>query len=291
MLSTKTQRSFSTDPTLIGSLFNLLETGFPGIGEARSRSEELGITWEEGSTPFVLFDGVKVIGHVGVLELPLFLGGKKHKVGGIHAVCTRPEYRNRGHFWALMKDALRFCEQRYETLVLFTAQPELYEPFGFVTIQEFVFKTKWSSDSKSGDFRLLNLKASSDLGILHRLIETRKAVSDVLGIGPEKGVFFFNEGRAPLYYSKTMDVIASIENTGSHLHLYDIVGPRICKLSELTQKLNHRIEEVSIYFSPDQLEVSAQAEPLLFQGDSYLMVKGSLKFRGLEFMWPRSSRC
>lgn len=291
MSCTQTQTSFSNDPSLIVALFELLETSFPGIGEARTRSEELGSTWEEGSTPFVLFDGVKAISHVGVLELPLFLGGKEHKVGGIHAVCTRPEYRKRGHFRALMKDALRFCEQRYETLVLFTAQPELYESFGFVTIQESVFKTKWSSDSKSGDFRLLNLKDSSDLGILHRLIQTRKAVSDVLGIGPEKGVFFFNEGRAPLYYSKTLDVIASIENTGSYLHLYDVVGPRICTLSELTQQLNHRIEGVSIYFSPDQLEVTAQAESILFQGDSYLMVKGSLIFRGLEFMWPRSSRC
>lgn len=63
------QRSFSDDPALIGRLFDLIDTSFPGLCQASRSCPGLGPPWEEQSTPFVRFDGDVAVSHIGVLEL------------------------------------------------------------------------------------------------------------------------------------------------------------------------------------------------------------------------------
>ena len=38
----------------------------------------------------------QIADHVGIIELPLVVGGRRMRVGSIHAVCTDPERRGRG---------------------------------------------------------------------------------------------------------------------------------------------------------------------------------------------------
>jgi hypothetical protein len=74
------------DPALAG----LLQRVWPRVPAAVARAAALGFAWTDVSTPFVRRAGGRVIGHVGLIELPLVLGGRAVRVGSIHAVAPIP---------------------------------------------------------------------------------------------------------------------------------------------------------------------------------------------------------
>lgn len=283
--------SFSADPTLSQQLFQLLETVFPGITQTAEYISALGTPWEDASTPFIRFQGDSAVTHVGVLELPLVIMGQKVTVGGIHAVCTHPEFRRRGYYRQVMEEVLQYCATRYETLILTTAQPELYAPFGFRVVEEHAFVAKCSSAVRTSGFRLLNLQDPEDKQLLHRLLREREPVSQVVGIVNETAVFCFNESTRPLYYAEDLDIIVCIEIAGTQLKLFDVVGTKICPLSSVIERISQPIDEVVIYFTPDCLDAETQAFPDIFEGDSLLMIRGSFPAEGQPFILPRSARC
>jgi hypothetical protein len=63
------------------------------------------------------------------------------------------------------------CDQRYETLVLTTPQPEFYLPFGFRIVEEHIFKVKCDSTGGTDGLRTLNFADIKDFTLLHRLLE------------------------------------------------------------------------------------------------------------------------
>lgn len=121
------------------ALATLLERVWPRVPAAIARAAALGFAWTDVSTPFVRREGGGVIGHVGLIELPLVLGGRPVRVGSIHAVCTDPDRRRRGIAHALMAEALAEADRRFETVILTTLIPELYTPFGFPVVREHAF--------------------------------------------------------------------------------------------------------------------------------------------------------
>ena len=287
------QRSFSEDPTLSSRLFNLLEVVFPeiGISNAAECVKKLGAPWEEASTPFMRFQDDLAITHVGVVEIPMQLMGEMVTVGGIHGVCTRPEFRRRGYYREVMQEVLDYCDKRYKTLVLTTAQPELYEPFGFRVVQEHVFISKCNTLGGTHGLRSLNTNNIDDVKLLHRLLETREPVSHILGIVKEKAVFCVNEGSNPLHYAEDLDVILCIEIENTKLKLFDLLGTKICTLEDILKRIPQALTEVEIYFSPERLNAEVQAFPHRLNGDSLLMVRGEFALFGEKFMLPRSTRC
>ncbi len=286
-------RSFSADRTLSDRLFNLLEIVFPeiGISKAAECALELGACWEVASTPFIHFHNQMAITHVGVVEIPMELMGEKVTVAGIHGVCTHPEFRRRGYYREVMTEVLNYCDRRYKTEILTTAQPELYEPFGFRVAEEHIFITSCNSIGGSNGFRLLNFTDTNDINLLHRLLETREPVSHILGVVKEKAVFCINEGRNPLHYALDLDVMMVMEIEDAKLKLFDLVGTKICTLKEILARIPQPIKEVEIYFSCDRLNVDVQAFPHILDGDSLLMVRGEFAPVGEKFMLPRSTRC
>ncbi len=146
------------------------------------RAEALGFAWAAVSTPFVRREGERVVGHVGLIELPLVVAGQTVRVGSIHAVCADPERRGRGLGAALMQDALAACARRYETVVLTTEIPQFYARFGFRAVREHAFARALSAASwrpPPGARRLT--EAPDDVRLLHRLLAGRAPVSDRLG--------------------------------------------------------------------------------------------------------------
>ncbi|MBW4446615.1 MAG: GNAT family N-acetyltransferase [Spirirestis rafaelensis WJT71-NPBG6] len=286
------QRSFAED-AISDRLFNLLEIVFPEIriSDAAQVGRMLAASWESASTPFMRLHDDMAISHVGVLEIPMQLMGESIIAGGIHGVCTHPEFRRRGYYREIMQEVLDYCNSRYDTLVLTTAQPELYQPFGFRVVGEHIFIAKCNSLGGTDGFRLIDTSNTNDVKLLHRLLETREPVSNILGIVKEKAVFFVNEGRNPLYYAEDLDVIICMEIKDTQLHLFDVVGTRICTLAEILERINIRIQEVVIYFSPDRLNADVQALSHILDGDSLLMVRGNFAAEGEKFMLPRSARC
>jgi hypothetical protein len=227
-----------------------------------------------------------------VLEIPFVLMGRRVRVGAIHAVCTRPEYRRRGYFRQVMTEVLDACDQRYETLLLFTAQPELYEPFGFREFGEHLFIAPCPMTKRGHKgFRQLDLYEPNDFRTTERLLADREPVSNTLGVVDEIGLFGFNEGQRPLHYAEDLEVIVCLELEGSRLKLFDVLGPRLCSLADLIERLPQHPDDIEFYFSPDRFEVTARAVPHLVDGNSHLMVRGAFAAAGQPFMIPRSARC
>jgi len=285
------RQSFSDDPTVIERLFDLIDTSFPGLRQASRSGPGLGPPWEEHSTPFIHYDGDLAVTHVGLLEIPFVLMGRQVMVGGIHGVCTRPEYRRHGYMRQVMTDVLAYCNRRYETLMLFTAQPELYEPFGFRELGEHLFSAPWPAASGGAGFRALNLHEPHDYRLTEQLLVTREPVSNTVGVVNEIGLFGFNEGTRPLHYAEDLEVMVCMEVDGSRLKLFDVVGPRLCSLADIMERIPQRLEHLEFYFSPDRFEIEARAVPHLVDGDSHLMVRGAFAPEGQPFMIPRSARC
>jgi hypothetical protein len=286
------QYSFSDDPSLSRALFDLLDKVFPGVPRVAENARVLGAPWESVSTPFIRFEGGQPVSHVGVIELSLILMGRRKKVGSIHGVATHPGFRRQGYYGEAIRAALEYCAGRYETLILTTEHPEYFEPFGFRKVQEYLFQFTCETRKGKDELRQLDPHNESDIVLLHRLLETRTPVSNVVGVVDEKGVFCFNEGSRPLLYSAELDVVVCIELENSTLRVFDIVGPKLPRLSELLDRIPHSIEHISICFSPELLDVNAEASPWLFDhdGPSYLMVRGPFDSEGTQFSLPRSAR-
>ncbi len=286
------KRAYRDDPTLLSRVFDLLDTAFPYLRSMAQSGPGLGPPWEAQSTPFVRFDSDLAITHVGRLEIPFVLMGHRVRVGGIHAVCTHPAHRRRGYFRQAMTEALEDSDRYYKTLLLYTAQPELYEPFGFRELGEHLFRAPWSAPTQGvRGFRELDLYEPNDLRLAERLLAAREPVSNTVGVVDEVGLFGFNEGKRPLRYAEDLQVIVCLELDGTRLKLFDVVGPRLCSLAEIIERIPQPIDEIEFYFSPDRFDTEARAVPYLVDGDSHLMVRGSFAAEGQPFMIPRSARC
>ncbi|MEB3181302.1 MAG: GNAT family N-acetyltransferase [Nostocaceae cyanobacterium] len=285
-------RSFADEPNLSKHLFQLIELVFPEIGitAAAENAKKLGAPWETASTPFMKFQDDIAITHVGVLEIPMRVMGENVTVGGIHGVCTHPEFRRRGYYREVMEEILDYCDSCYQTLVLTTSQPELYELFGFRVVKEHNFKSKCNSTGSVNGFRLLNFSEEKDIKLLQRLLSTREPVSNIVGVVNEKSLFCVNEGRNSLYYALDLDAIVAMEIEGTKLKLFDIVGTKIPSLAAILSRISQPIEEVEIYFSPERLEVDVEAFPYMYE-ETVLMVRGVFPAEFEKFMLPRSARC
>ncbi|MBU7582931.1 MAG: GNAT family N-acetyltransferase [Nostoc sp. TH1S01] len=285
------KRSFSDNSDISEKLFDLLEIVFPGIRDGAKQIQELGVTWESASTPFIKFQNDIAISHVGVLEIPMHIMSHTMTVGGIHAVATHPEFQRRGYYREVMTEVLKHCDQQYKTLVLTTSNPEFYTPFGFRIIPEYLFKTKCKAPVGSNGFRVLDIADHQDLELLHRLLEVRSPVSHIVGIVNEKPLFCFNEGGRSLYYAADLDLISCMTIENNQLHIFDIVAPQISPLTEILARIPQVIAEVFVYFSPELLDIEeTQAFPYQLD-DGLLMVRGEFAAEGQKFMLPRSARC
>jgi GNAT superfamily N-acetyltransferase len=273
----------------------LLGVVFPGIPEAMDLAAPLGLRWDRCSTPFVVEAGERVISHVGVMEMRFVLAGEERRVGILHAVATHPDERRRGHYRAVMAEVLPWCERRWPTLVLNTAQPWLYEPFGFRTIREhrFVLSGPARDHARlSGDrFRALDYADPSDRDRLLALLAERAPASLRLGVVGETQAFAFNESTRPPVYAPDLDVAVSLERDGATLRIFDVIARRMPAIGEILERLDGPIERVECYFPPDLLGSEWAAEPHLLHGEEHLMARGPFPAEHEPVMLARPARC
>ena len=284
--------SFSDNPNLSTQVFDLLDVVFPGVRQAARKARALGAAWESVSSPFVRFEDGRIVCHVGVIALSLVVLGQIVKVGSLHAVATHPELRRRGYYRDIMQEVFEYCHARYETLILTTQHPEYFESFGFRVIQEHVFRLPVETTGGKDSLQEINLSDTNSIALLHRLLETRQPVSNVVGVVNEKAVFCFNEGGKPLHYIPDLDVLLCLELEGRRLTLFDVVGPRLPSLAAILDHLPYPLEEVCLCFSPDRLTDAAEPTSYIFDHGvpTYLMVRGPFGVEGRAFSLPRSAR-
>lgn len=285
--------SFASDPTLSTRLFTLLDVVFPGVAAHARRPTLPGGRWEDVSVPFLHVDADgRPIAHVGLLPLPLVINDAPARTAAIHAVCAHPDHRRRGHYRALMADAIAYADARYDTLVLFTARPELYLPFDFRTVLEHRFSVDVDppADGRDG-FRPLRFDDPADRTLLASHLDRRQPISGRLGVAGEKAVFSFNRPDDGLFYSPDLDAICWFERVGTTLRLIDVIAPRIPSLDDILRHVPAGVTRVDGYFAPDRLD-APRALPVPHRHDDlHLMARGPFAADAHPFMIPPASRC
>jgi ribosomal protein S18 acetylase RimI-like enzyme len=288
-------------PALDGRLAALLGRVWRSLPGAAARAAALGFPWTAVSTPFVRWQGDQAIAHVGVIELPLVMDGRRVRVGSIHAVCTDPAARGQGHCRALMEEALAFCDTRYETVVLTTLIPDLYVKFGFRPLREhgFVRPLPAAAFGRAIDVvRPLSAAASDDVRLLRRLLAERAPVSRRLGSREDGTVLvvalLLTWGDfSRVHHHATLDVITVHEVRDRTLVLYDVVGPMLPALEQLTEGID--ADRVIVLFPPERLGDGFHPEPWdaadaqrLGVDDTVLMARGPFVQTGPFMLQPLS---
>ncbi len=239
-------------------LLALLGRVWPRIPPAVARADALGFSWAAVSTPFVHYEGDRAVAHVGVIELPLVIGGRQRMVASIHGVCTDPDRRRRGHASALLDAALAHCRVRYGTVVLTTLIPEYYARHqGFRAVPEHAYTRLLPPIQRSAGGRRLS-ESAEDARLLTRLLAARVPLSERLGSLDAATVFVFallltwgDFSRA--YHHAGLDVVTVHEVMGRTLVLHDVVGAAIPPLPELLEAIGEDVDRVVTLFVPDRL--------------------------------------
>jgi predicted N-acetyltransferase YhbS len=292
--------SYRDDPQLGDRVFELLEIPFPGVSHGRRNGEAFEVPWEACSTPFVAREGDRVVGHVGLLEIPLRVMSRDLLAGGVHGVATHPDHRREGRFRALLEELIAWSAPRHEILVLTTLHPEYFVDFGFRVVPE------WVSVATPGAVaplpaRQLDLAAAGDLALIHGLIDRRTPVSDRLGVGSEKGCWGFTEYCSTIRYSPSLDAAVVGEQVGTTLRIYDLVAPSLPSLTEIAGIWGGSVERVLLFFGSDKVAGPWTTMPQDLTGGAdslepgtanwVMMVRGALAAEGHHIMLPRPARC
>jgi GNAT superfamily N-acetyltransferase len=290
-------------PALDPRLAALFARVWPALPGAAARAAALGFRWADVSTPFVRWHGDQAIAHVGVIELPLMLDGRRVRVGSIHAVCTDPAVRGRGHCRARLEEALAFCDARYGTVLLTTHIPHLYAKFGFRPLREHGFVRPLTSAARSGRSvparRALSADVSDDMRLLRGLLARRSAVSARLGSLEDGTVLIVDllltwGDFARVYYHPALDIVTVHEVRDRTLLFYDVVGAAIPPLEQLADGID--ADRVVVLFPPERLGEGFQPESmdrLRAQGvgdpdDTVLMARGPFVESGPFMLQPLS---
>jgi hypothetical protein len=164
-----------------------------------------------------------------------------------------------------MKEALAFCRERYDTVVLTTRVPDFCARLGFRAVREHAFSRALAASPPSPGGRVLT-GAPDDLGLLRPLLERRAPVSERLG-SLEAGTVFVIAllltwgDFSRVHYHAALDAVTVHEVRDGTLVLYDVVAPAIPPLPVLAAAIGGGAGRVVTFFAPDRLGEGFVAEP------------------------------
>jgi predicted N-acetyltransferase YhbS len=272
-------------------LFNFLDESFSGMKRNMERCETIGFPW--ASRTFLEQENGNILSHVGFLEYPMLIEDRMHKLGAIHAVCTKETHRGRGLSTDLIKRVLAWAKQSHEAVVLYTGIPAFYERIGFKKIQEYRFKLQLNHPK--GLKNSAELISPRDDALFKRLYSEAAPASKVAWVKDDGTIASFNTLFATfptywsLHYCESIEAIVSWNLEGKTLHVFDIVSKHIPSLKTLLDYVPGDIETIYFYFSPDLLAPEAISEPHLYD-EGHLMVHGTWPDTR-KFMIAPLSRC
>jgi len=268
------------DPSSRTALMALLASAWPRVPAAIDLAADNGWPWDVVTEPFVVeHEGVPVA-HAGVLIHPIRVAGTDCEVAGVHAVCTAPEHRRRGHARAALQRATQWIDERGMLAKLHTAVPEVYEPHGFRSVPVHRFRIDRAGGREHPTTSALR---PEDRDELHQRLARRVPVSDryasrdpgwLFGIDLHLG----QRDLSALRRVEALDVIVdwSIDDAGT-LRINDLVADTLPSLQALcAQAPRHRA--VELCFCPDRLAPDATPVPAPEEG--VLMLRGD---------WPLSA--
>ncbi|WP_426980927.1 GNAT family N-acetyltransferase [Bacillus pseudomycoides] len=269
-------------------LFQLFEEVFRIPVQTLQNFEANGF-WDTTYKPFSYLQEGQVIANVSMFSLPMFVNGERIYAAGIQSVMTHPEYRRKGLMKQLLCKVLQEIDTKYECAILFTEKPELYEPFGFRVVQEYLMTLSYENiPPRSSSLRKLNFYDEKDMELIKEIIENAQQLSMEFSTLNYRSSFYFNmydaKWNEKLYYSKKLDALIVFEVKNQVLKLFGIFAQIFPILDDICAEISEPFTEIEFYFYPDELgleEVACKE----FQSETYLMIRGGKKidFKGYKF--------
>jgi GNAT superfamily N-acetyltransferase len=275
--------AYPSDPAEREAILRLLGATWPRLARAIARAVAWGADWYRLSTPFLSRDpGGEPRSHVGVWPVELAAGGWPLAVAGIHAVCTHPAHRGRGLLRRPMVEALAWLDARWETALLWTDKPGLYQRYGFEVREELAFVgalPPLPAGAPAG--RPLDPDRPEDLPLLRGLLAGRTPVS-ARPAAADRGDHFLIDlairreaepDAPPLRWLPDLGCAVAWRRRGAALVLEDVVAREVPPLRELAARLAGEAREVEVRFTPDRLDAPWLA-PAPRPPTEVLMVRG-----------------
>lgn len=294
---------YPDDPALRRAIVNLLGSAWPRLPGCIERAAAWGADWFQLSTPFVQQVAGEPVAHVGVLELPVVIAGRARLLAGIHAVCTLPGHRGRGHLRQVLERTLAWVETRYEAALLWANDPAIYTRFGFVPCAESIFlgpaqgpASNAAAGGAGGSALLpLSLDCAEDVRLLRARLAARAPVSSRCATR-EPGelalldLALWSPPRPAIVLIPALDCVVIYEVEDRTLWLYDVIAQRMPPLAELTAALGEPLDSIAVCFSPEEL-AAPQLTPAPTPLADFLMVRGTLLAGAAPLAFSPLGRC
>lgn len=231
------------------------------------------------SMPFGYFDADgRCVANFSGFSMPVVIGGKPVRAAGYQSGAVRPEYRGRGLYRDLMQRV--FAWQRAEGFalgILLTDTPEIYEPYGFRTVEQHFFRGEALRAGYGGACRHLSIEAPDDVALVRAMLARRSPVSDRFAVAGQGLMFLLNGCFDPeirISHLVDRDAIVAWQQDGGTLKILDVVAVDIPGLSAIVAGLGVDAGTVEVYFPPDRL--GWQGEPIAYEGPCELMISGEM---------------
>ena len=105
--------------------------------------------WRDAEGIRIALDKGTIVSTVRVFIRKMFLHGEPITVGGIGEVSTRPEYRRRGLASQLLKDAIRFMEDREIAMSSLHGSQRIYSIEGWEKVPRYYARQSFSAEKRS----------------------------------------------------------------------------------------------------------------------------------------------
>ncbi|MFQ3546294.1 GNAT family N-acetyltransferase [Halobacillus rhizosphaerae] len=245
--------------------------------------------WDHTYQPFTYLVDNLAISNVSCFDMPLIMEGKIYQSAGIQSFMTHPEYRDQGLMKSLFKLLLEHIDERYERSFLYTSNPELYTPYGFQTVTQHYFKTRYlHKPAQPLPLKKLDLAKDEDAKLVYRLLKENEPSSHQMTALTYRSAFYLNlmnsELASHLYYSSDLDILILFHVIEDCLEIYDCAGAHMPDLAQICDLIPVPFQEVHVFFTPDRL--NHPFEPEVFHRGSDLMVRGKFLKPLKPFMLP-----
>ncbi|WP_242247292.1 GNAT family N-acetyltransferase [Bacillus cereus group sp. BfR-BA-01523] len=269
-------------------LFPLFEEVFGITSQTLQDFSEKGY-WDYTYKALSFLQDDNAIANVAAFSLPLLINGEKINATGIQSVMTHPNYRRRGLMKQLFSKMIEEIDEQCECAVLFTENPELYKPFGFQIVQEYLMTVSCENKGyKDSQLKKLDFYNEEDRQLIHEIIENGQRLSNKFSTLNYRSSFYLNmydsTWNENLYYSEKLDALIVFTVENQKLKLFGVFAPVIPILDELCEEISGKFTEIEFYFYPDQLGID-DVQYTELQTSKYLMVRSNkeLDFKGYKF--------
>lgn len=156
-----------------------LEAWFDHVGHVFSTSRQYFVNhWQ--NDPWKDFEGIRVavdngqiVSTLRVFIRSMFLHGEPVSVGGIGEVSTLPEYRRRGLATQLLKDAIRFMEEREIAVSSLHGSQRIYSAEGWESVPRHEARQHFSeSESTDWTIRPVDFNSQNELAQIATLYDS-----------------------------------------------------------------------------------------------------------------------